>query len=96
MSATVSDLQHVILIVGHEFWVLKLHLYFGNTVVMAEERVGVVHSFNTVPLKLEPNVLIIIVSLQLSKGRLEIQGDHSKRVHLHSKQSCVTANIQTS
>lgn len=72
MSATVSDSQHVILIVGYEFWVLKLHFYFGNTVVKAEERVSVVHSFNTVPLKLEPNVLIIIVSLQLSKGRLEI------------------------
>jgi hypothetical protein len=70
----VSDLKHVIVVVGDELWILKLNFYLGNTVVIAEERVGIVHSFNTVPLKLEPNVLIItisMVSLQLSRGRFE-------------------------
>jgi len=70
----VSDLKHVIVVVGDELWILKLNFYLGNTVVIAEERVGIVHSLNTVPLKLEPNVLIItisMVSLQLSRGRFE-------------------------
>ncbi len=70
----VSDLKHVIVVVRDEFRILKLDFYLSNTVVIAEERVGIVHSFNTVPLKLEPNVLIItisMVSLQLSRGRFE-------------------------